>query len=107
MVSHRVDTASNVSHLSAMKGSAYSARMVMNKSCFTSDVSDTSFSVAMYMPKIGGAGNNAKGTDTSSRDNQSNGDDRSYEYKSHEEDKSFQSPASGLVKQSKKMKRKK
>ena len=85
MVSHRVDTASNISHLSRMNRSGYSARMVLNKSCITSDVSDTSFSMFMYMPKKGGN----KGTDTSSinqssRDSRQSADERSYEYRSND-----------------------
>ena len=85
MVSHRVDTASNISHLSRMNRSGYSARMVLNKSCITSDVSDTSFSMFMYMPKKDGK----KGTDTSSinqssKDSRQSADDRSYEYRSND-----------------------
>ena len=71
-----------------MTRSGYSARMVLNKSCITSDVSDSSFSMVMLMPK---KGSRAEGTENSSiantsKDSKLSADDRSYEYKSHDDD---------------------
>ena len=54
MLSQRVDTVSNISQFSRMNRSGYSARHIYNKSVMSgmaSDVSDSSFSMFMYVPK--------------------------------------------------------
>ena len=81
MLSQRVDTASNVSQLSRMNRSGYSARHILNKSGLTgmtSDISDTSFSMFMYVPKkesVPSQKNSKKSLEE---------EDQSYEYKSIE-----------------------
>ena len=81
MMSQRVDTASNISQLSRMNKSGYSARHILNKSGQTgmaSEISDTSFSMLMYMPK--------KFSDQSIESSKKplEEEQRSYEYKSIE-----------------------
>ena len=81
MHSQRVDTASNVSQFSRMNRSGYSARHILNKSGITgmtSDVSDTSFSMFMYVPK--------KDTGPSQKDSKKTlvDEEQSYEYNSFE-----------------------